>query len=112
VAECSLSSSSVISLDSVQIQLHLYQVADDPLDEEFSVDPDDEEDQVYGGRGNKNITVAASIAELPNARFEGLWDNLIYEEDIKGKLLRYIYSTVQFGEREIDFNVISWNRCV
>jgi hypothetical protein len=112
VAECSLASSSVVALDSVQIQLHVYQVAD-TADEEFSVDPDDNEDEhVYGGKAARDITVAASVAELPNAKFEGLWDNLIYEEDIKGKLLRYIYSTVEFGERDIDFNIISWNRCV
>jgi hypothetical protein len=112
VAECSHASSSVVALDSVQMQLHVYQVAD-TLDEEFSVDPDDsEEEHVYGGKGARDITVAASVAELPNAKFEGLWDNLVFEEDIKGKLMRYIYSAVEFGERDIDFNIISWNRCV
>jgi hypothetical protein len=37
---------------------------------------------------------------------------LIYDDDIKARLLRYISSSVLFSESKVDHNVISWNRLV
>ena len=56
--------------------------------------------------------MAASVLELPSLSLEGIWDSLIYEGDIKGKLLNYIYSTILFSDAKVDFNIITWNRSV
>lgn len=37
---------------------------------------------------------------------------LVYSDDIKARLLNYIYSTILFSESDIDFNVIAWNRVI
>ncbi|KAH9938420.1 P-loop containing nucleoside triphosphate hydrolase protein [Fomitopsis serialis] len=54
----------------------------------------------------------ASVCELPALAWEGLWESLIYSDDIKSKLLDYIYATVIFSDADVDFNVVSWNRVV
>lgn len=38
--------------------------------------------------------------------------SLVYSDDIKARLLNYIYSTILFSESDIDFNVIAWNRVI
>ncbi|KAL1413252.1 hypothetical protein Q8F55_001007 [Vanrija albida] len=55
---------------------------------------------------------AATICELPSQAHEGLWDSLVYPDDIKQKLLTYIHSSSLFAENEVDFNVVSWNRLI
>lgn len=37
-------------------------------------------------------------------------DSLIYPDDIKARLLNYIYSTLLFSDADVDFDVITWNR--
>lgn len=56
--------------------------------------------------------MAATVAQLPSLALEGIWDNLIYEDNVKLRLLNYINSTQLFGDRQVDFNVITWNRSV
>ncbi|KNZ74410.1 Thyroid receptor-interacting protein 13 [Termitomyces sp. J132] len=56
--------------------------------------------------------MAASVCELPNSTWEGLWDSLIYADDIKLKLLDYIHATLLLSDANVDFNLVSWNRVV
>ena len=37
-------------------------------------------------------------------------DSLIYTDDIKNRLLNYIYTTLLFSDANVDFNVVTWNR--
>ena len=46
--------------------------------------------------------MAASACELPSMSWEGLWESLIYSDDIKSKLLDYIYATVVFSDADVD----------
>lgn len=39
-------------------------------------------------------------------------DSLIYGDDVKNKLLNYIYTTLLFSDANVDFNVVTWNRSV
>ena len=75
-------------------------------------------------------TLAASICELPNRGWEGLWNSLIYSGDIKLKLLDYIHATLILSDANVDcgfhsnstscmtgfsvslVNLVSWNRVV
>ncbi|KAF8974767.1 P-loop containing nucleoside triphosphate hydrolase protein [Flammula alnicola] len=63
-------------------------------------------------RNEDDDTMAASVCELPNRSYEGLWDSLIYGGDIKMKLLDYIHATLVFSDANVDFNLVTWNRVV
>lgn len=74
--------------------------------------------------------MAATMTELPNRSWDGLWDSLIYADDIKLKLLDYINATLAFSDANVDcrwtsvqriymlsightiVNLVSWNRVV
>lgn len=49
---------------------------------------------------------------LPSHEFHGLWENLCYSPNIKENLLNYIETTMEFSNRNVDSNIISWNRVV
>lgn len=77
----------------MSLQIHVYQPSDTEAFEEFSNNP--------GGEGDDE-TMAASVCELPNRSWEGLWDSLIYADDIKMKLLDYIHATLVFSDASVD----------
>ncbi|KAF8162548.1 P-loop containing nucleoside triphosphate hydrolase protein [Pholiota molesta] len=93
-----------LSVDEMALQVHVYQPSDSDAFEEFS--------NSAGGRNEDDDTMAASVCELPNRSYEGLWDALIYAGNIKMKLLDYIHATLVFSDANVDFNLVSWNRVV
>jgi len=95
--------SSSIPIDQTALQIHVYQPSDADAFEELASG---------GGRGDGEEVMAASVCELPSLAWEGLWESLIYSDDIKARLLDYIYATVVFSDADVDFNVVSWNRVV
>lgn len=109
VASSSASSSSAsppppVFISDAKLQVHVYQPSSNDIVDEFSAaDPNaDEGDE----------TTAASVSELPNRSLDGVWDSLVYEDDIKPKLLNYIYTTLLFSDANVNFNLVSWNRIV
>ncbi|GAA5858012.1 hypothetical protein JCM5353_008163 [Sporobolomyces roseus] len=104
IGECSLPTSAV-PLSSVTLQLHIYQPPSSSNVTEFATSPQADED------GDSDVP-AASVLELPSLSLEGIWDSLIYEGQVKEKLLGYIYSTMLFSDASIDFNIVTWHRLV
>ena len=59
---------------------------------------------------------------LPSTQFAGLWDryiiefqitlSLIFDDDIKVNLLDYVATTMIFSDRNVDGNIVAWNRFV
>ena len=113
---CQLAS---LPIEQVALQIHVYQ----------PIESDAFEELTNGGNRNEGEEVmTASVCELPSVGWEGLWESLIYSDDIKSKLLDYIYATVVFSDAEVDckfdlletlsnahtciVNVVSWNRVV
>ncbi|KAJ4473532.1 P-loop containing nucleoside triphosphate hydrolase protein [Lentinula lateritia] len=94
--------SQSLSVDEMALQIHVYQPCESDAFEEFSNSTNEDDDE----------TMAATVRELPNRSWEGLWDSLIYEDNIKLKLLDYIHATLVFSDAEVDFNLVSWNRVV
>ncbi|PWO00180.1 AAA-domain-containing protein [Tilletiopsis washingtonensis] len=103
VGECT-TPSSIVSLAQTDVQIHIYQTAPDSSVEEFSAGLGDEE-------GEEQV-VAASVLELPSESVEGVWESLIYGDDIKLRLLNYIATTLRFSDANVDLNVVAWNRLV
>ncbi|KAN0053391.1 hypothetical protein ACTA71_009841 [Dictyostelium dimigraforme] len=49
---------------------------------------------------------------LPNKSIETLWENLIYEDGLKSKLLSYMSTLILFSKFRIDSNIISNNKVI
>ena len=80
------------------IQVHVYQPSQDAF-EEYS--------NSAGPRDQDDDTMAATVCELPNRHYVGLWDSLIYAGNIKMKLLDYIYATLLLSDANIDGVLLS-----
>lgn len=98
-------SAAAVPLDDVSLVIHVYQPPSSSRLTEFSTSPNADED------GDADVP-AASVLELPSLSLEGVWDSLIYEGNVKEKLLNYIHSTMLFSDAAVDFNIVTWNRCV
>uniref|UniRef100_A0A8C5EIP1 Pachytene checkpoint protein 2 homolog n=1 Tax=Gouania willdenowi TaxID=441366 RepID=A0A8C5EIP1_GOUWI len=55
---------------------------------------------------------AANHWLLPAAEFHGIWESLVYDTDVKTQLLNYVTTTIYFSDKNVDSNLISWNRVV
>ena len=91
-SECPCPTSS-LPIEQTALQIHVYQPTDADAFEELTSG---------GGRGDDDQIMAATACELPSSSWEGLWDSLIYSDDIKSKLLDYIYATVVFSDADVD----------
>lgn len=82
-----------LPIEQAALQIHVYQPSDsDAFDELATGD----------SRVDGEEVMAASVCELPSLNWEGLWESLIYSDDIKSKLLDYIYATVVFSDADVD----------
>ncbi|KAL3903670.1 MAG: hypothetical protein SGPRY_011583 [Prymnesium sp.] len=61
---------------------------------------------------SEESSVAFCMWTLPALEFDGLWESLLYEEDVKPKLLRYVSTAMRFSELGVDARVVGWNRVV
>lgn len=86
--------SQSLPLDELALQIHVYQPSETDSFEEFS--------NGAGSKDDEDDTMAASVCELPNLSWEGLWDSLIYADDIKMKLLDYIHATLIFSDADVN----------
>lgn len=55
---------------------------------------------------------AAQHWMLPSQDFHGLWESLVYDDQIKQQLMDYVSTTLLLSDAKIDSNIISWNRVV
>lgn len=96
--------SNSLRLKEVSLEIHAYQPHDTDAVEEYA-------NGTPGRDGEENV-LAASVCELPCKAWEGLWDGLIYADNIKLKLLDYIHATFVLSDADVDFNLVTWNRVV
>ena len=85
--------STSLPTSEVKFQIHVYQPVEGGSFDEFS--------NSAGGEDGDD-TMAASVCELPNRSWEGLWDSLIYANDVKLKLLDYIQATLIMSDVNVD----------
>ncbi|KAG1874643.1 P-loop containing nucleoside triphosphate hydrolase protein [Suillus subalutaceus] len=96
--------SITLRLKEVSLEIHAYQPHETDAVEEYA-------NGTPGRDGEENV-LAASVCELPCKAWEGLWDGLIYPDNIKLKLLDYIHATFVLSDAGVDFNLVTWNRVV
>ncbi|DAA17766.1 pachytene checkpoint protein 2 homolog [Bos indicus x Bos taurus] len=88
-----------IDLSACNIALHIFQLNEDgPSSENLEEE-------------TENI-IAANHWVLPAAEFHGLWDSLVYDMEVKSHLLDYVMTTLLFSDKNVDSNLITWNRVV
>lgn len=87
-----------VPLENVLLQIHVYQPSESDAFEELAT----------GNRNESEEVMAASVCELPSLGWEGLWESLIFSDDIKAKLLDYIYATIVFSDANVDCRGLSW----
>eukprot|EP00897_Mesotaenium_endlicherianum_P000571 jgi/Mesen1/10514/ME000083S10019 len=81
----------------VTFSVQVYQLSEDGAAEEME---DDEEVATF------------QEWQLPARSFHGLWESLIYDGDVKQRLLRYATSALLFSDKGVNTHLISWNRVV
>jgi len=67
---------------------------------------------ICSGDGDEEEVPAAQHWLLPAEEFQGVWDNLVYSNDIKPELLRYVDTALQLSARGVDPNIVGCNRVV
>jgi hypothetical protein len=78
----------------VSLEIHVYQPHENNVVEEYA-------NGTPGRDGEENVFVV-SICKLPCKPWEGLWDGLIYLDNIKLKLLDYIHTTFVLSDTGIN----------
>jgi hypothetical protein len=49
---------------------------------------------------------------LPNQDFQGVWENLVYDTNIKWDLLRFVSTSLLLSDKGVDQNIVCCNRVV
>ncbi|KAF8958741.1 Pachytene checkpoint protein 2 [Entomortierella lignicola] len=88
-------------LSTVDLALYVYQVHDQGPVEEYG-------DSSYG----EETATMAHHWTLPCEELEGVWDSLIFEDRLQVKLLEYVRTTILFSDKNVNPDLISWNRVV
>ncbi|KAJ3283460.1 Pachytene checkpoint protein 2 [Borealophlyctis nickersoniae] len=82
-------------LEGSTLTIHVFQ-----LNEEEGVEEISEEE---------NVTTSNHWI-LPARGLQNLWESLVFEDDLQLRLLDYVYTSMLFGDRMVDTNLISVNR--
>ena len=94
-------------LEGATINLHIYSFRTEvPMLNPTRSSGDDDDD------GGLSWIPSSRITELPAEELDGLWDGLIYESNIKNKLLGYLQTLVRFSRGRISLSDVSFNRVV
>ncbi|XP_057564007.1 pachytene checkpoint protein 2 homolog isoform X1 [Hippopotamus amphibius kiboko] len=88
-----------IDLTACTIALHIFQLNEDgPSSENLEEETEN--------------MIAASHWVLPAVEFHGLWDSLVYDVEVKSHLLNYVLTALLFSDKNVDSNLVTWNRVV
>ncbi|KAJ8004829.1 hypothetical protein DPEC_G00140370 [Dallia pectoralis] len=87
-----------IDLKSCNLSIHIFTLNDDGPST-LNLEEDEE-------------LSAANHWLLPAAEFHGIWESLVYDSGVKTQLLDYVSTTIYFSDKNVDSNLISWNRVV
>ena len=89
-AGCAAEAGSAVAFWAAALRVHVYQLCEDSAGEEA----DD------GGGDGDGAGVSYRDWQLPSRAFAGLWDALVYETDVKSKLLRYAATALLFADKQ------------
>ncbi|KAJ3127969.1 Pachytene checkpoint protein 2 [Nowakowskiella sp. JEL0407] len=85
------------SISDLDVRVHVYQLGEEEATEE--VNPEES-------------VVTCTVQELPARSFHGLFDSLIFDDDIPKKLLQYVHTSMIFADNAVDNHIIAFNKVV
>jgi SpoVK/Ycf46/Vps4 family AAA+-type ATPase len=88
----------VVTYWQADIRIHVYQLNDESYAEEMV----DDQDEIP----------ACKQWILPSQEFDGMWDTLIFDSNIKSNLLEYAHTTMLFSDKNVNTQLINWNRVI
>ncbi|CAJ0608540.1 unnamed protein product [Cylicocyclus nassatus] len=92
-------------LDKISLcdqNVHFYKLhCDGAMSQSLSVDENSDEN-----------AMGSLLWELPCMEFENLWENLIYDTDVKNELMSYVHALIQLSDKGADMKVINVNRLI
>ncbi|CAI5441224.1 unnamed protein product [Caenorhabditis angaria] len=78
--------------------VHFYKLnTDGPLSQSI-----DEEENIIGSQ----------LWQLPCIEFENIWENLIYDTQLKNDVMSYVYALVHLSEKHVNSKIINVNRLI
>ncbi|KAG0352591.1 Pachytene checkpoint protein 2 [Gamsiella multidivaricata] len=91
----------IFRLCDVDLSIHVYQVQEQGAVEEYD-----------GGmnQGGEQAVMMAHHWTLPCQELEGTWDSLVFDEMLQIKLLEYVRTMFLFSDKNVNPDLISWNR--
>ncbi|KAK6052206.1 hypothetical protein COOONC_10289 [Cooperia oncophora] len=82
--------------------VHFYRLnTDGAMNQALSVDENSDDN-----------AVGSLLWQLPCSEFENLWENLVYDSDLKNELMSYVHALIQLSDNGADMNVINVNRLI
>ncbi|KHJ94242.1 ATPase, AAA family [Oesophagostomum dentatum] len=82
--------------------VHFYKLnCDGAMSQSLSVDENSDES-----------SMGSLLWELPCTEFENLWENLIYDTDLKNELMSYVHALIHLSDKGADMKVINVNRLI
>uniref|UniRef100_A0AC34RDD7 AAA+ ATPase domain-containing protein n=1 Tax=Panagrolaimus sp. JU765 TaxID=591449 RepID=A0AC34RDD7_9BILA len=62
--------------------------------------------------GSDDTSIASHHWTLPCKEFDDLWENLVFDDNIKNELLSFVYALLKLSDRGANSNILSVNRMV
>uniref|UniRef100_A0A0K0DKR9 AAA domain-containing protein n=1 Tax=Angiostrongylus cantonensis TaxID=6313 RepID=A0A0K0DKR9_ANGCA len=57
-------------------------------------------------------SIGSLLWQLPCLEFENLWENLVYDSDLKNEILSYVHTLIKLSDKGADMKVINVNRLI
>lgn len=71
-----------------------------------------QEEEVVEEEDESGEFASFQVMSLPHLTLDGLWEALVYGEDIKQRLLDYVYTAMLFTQKGVNSHIVGWNRVV
>lgn len=95
----------IVSLDLCAMAIHMYSISGE------SATTGETEDANEGYDDSMQSSMATHW-DLPCASLEGLWNTLVFDDELHLRLLDYVYTALLFSDKGVDPNIIGVNRVV
>ncbi|XP_062500727.1 pachytene checkpoint protein 2 homolog [Corticium candelabrum] len=79
--------------------------------QDFNLKLSEREEYDIGAQEDETISTASQWT-LPCKEFHGLWENLVYDSNLKDQLLSYANTALMFSDRQVNSHIVSCNRVV
>ncbi|KAJ9192224.1 hypothetical protein DTO021D3_8840 [Paecilomyces variotii] len=97
--------SGAYRLEDVQLDVQAYQLRG-------SAELESSQQTMRVGDNGEDTGPQARVVALPNKELDGIWESLLFEQQIPSTLLRALSRMVSMSARRLDAWTINWNRLV